>query len=93
MGRRDMLTSGAESDQYLGGQVNPEPNMSTDPVAFVIEARPRDLGGFGVRRALPAGRRRMVGPFIFFDHIGPEPDAARAAASTSGLTRTSRWRR
>jgi redox-sensitive bicupin YhaK (pirin superfamily) len=42
-----------------------------DPIALVIEARPRDLGGFGVRRALPSGGRRMVGPFIFFDHIGP----------------------
>jgi redox-sensitive bicupin YhaK (pirin superfamily) len=43
----------------------------SDPFALVIEARPRDLGGFGVRRALPASGRRMVGPFIFFDHIGP----------------------
>jgi redox-sensitive bicupin YhaK (pirin superfamily) len=42
-----------------------------DPVALVIEARPRDLGGFSVRRALPARERRMVGPFIFFDHMGP----------------------
>jgi hypothetical protein len=37
----------------------------------VISARRRDLGGFEVGRVLPAGRRRMVGPFIFFDHIGP----------------------
>jgi redox-sensitive bicupin YhaK (pirin superfamily) len=37
----------------------------------VIETRPRDLGGFVVRRALPFARRRMVGPFIFFDHMGP----------------------
>jgi redox-sensitive bicupin YhaK (pirin superfamily) len=37
----------------------------------VIPARRRDLGGFDVGRVLPAGRRRMVGPFIFFDHIGP----------------------
>lgn len=37
----------------------------------VIPARRRDLGGFEVGRLLPAGRRRMVGPFIFFDHIGP----------------------
>ncbi len=44
---------------------------SVASVALVIEARPRDLGGFGVRRALPAGARRMVGPFIFFDHMGP----------------------
>ena len=42
-----------------------------DSVALIIEARPRDLGGFSVRRALPSGGRRMVGPFIFFDHIGP----------------------
>lgn len=38
----------------------------------VIEPRPRDLGGFQVRRVLPAGRqRKMVGPFIFFDQMGP----------------------
>ena len=30
-----------------------------------------DLGGFFVRRALPSAQRRMVGPFIFFDHMGP----------------------
>ncbi len=36
-----------------------------------IEPRARDLGGFEVRRVLPSGRRRMVGPFIFFDHFGP----------------------
>ena len=36
-----------------------------------IRARSRDLGGFSVRRVLPASRRRMVGPFIFFDHMGP----------------------
>jgi redox-sensitive bicupin YhaK (pirin superfamily) len=44
---------------------------ASDPVALVIEPRPRDLGGFGVRRALPSGQRRMIGPFIFFDHMGP----------------------
>ena len=36
-----------------------------------IEGRPRDLGGFSVRRLLPAPQRRAVGPFIFFDHLGP----------------------
>jgi redox-sensitive bicupin YhaK (pirin superfamily) len=35
------------------------------------DARPRDIGGFEVRRLLPAVRRRIVGPFVFFDHIGP----------------------
>src|SRR4051794_25028068 len=37
----------------------------------VIVARSRDLGGFAVRRALPSARRRMVGPFIFLDQMGP----------------------
>jgi redox-sensitive bicupin YhaK (pirin superfamily) len=40
-------------------------------VQRVLEGRPRDLGGFGVRRVLPAGRLQTVGPFIFFDHMGP----------------------
>jgi redox-sensitive bicupin YhaK (pirin superfamily) len=37
----------------------------------LFDARERDLGGFVVRRVLPAAGRQMVGPFIFFDHIGP----------------------
>lgn len=38
----------------------------------VIVPRTRDLGnGFEVRRVLPAAQRRMVGPFVFFDHMGP----------------------
>ena len=41
------------------------------PVELVIEPRPRDLGGFEVRRVLPYAQRRMVGPFVFLDHIGP----------------------
>ncbi len=37
----------------------------------IIVPRARDLGGFEVRRALPSARRQMVGPFIFFDQMGP----------------------
>jgi len=37
----------------------------------VLDGRPRDLGGFSVRRVLPAGGLQTVGPFIFFDHMGP----------------------
>jgi redox-sensitive bicupin YhaK (pirin superfamily) len=37
----------------------------------VIGSRQRDLGGFVVRRVLPSEGRQMVGPFIFFDHLGP----------------------
>jgi len=40
-------------------------------VTRVLEGRPRDLGGFSVRRVLPAGGLQTVGPFIFFDHMGP----------------------
>jgi hypothetical protein len=43
-----------------------------DALELVIVPRTRDLGdGFAVRRALPHGKRQMVGPFIFFDHFGP----------------------
>ncbi|MGQ0752475.1 MAG: pirin family protein [Betaproteobacteria bacterium] len=40
-------------------------------IESVIEQRRRDLGGFEVGRVLPYAKRRMVGPFIFFDHMGP----------------------
>ncbi len=42
-----------------------------DSVATIIIPRARDLGGFEVRRALPAPPRQMVGPFLFFDQAGP----------------------
>ncbi len=44
---------------------------SCDALELVVVPRARDLGGFEVRRALPHGRRQMVGPFIFFDQMGP----------------------
>lgn len=44
---------------------------SCDQVEHVIIPRARDLGGFEVRRALPSAARQMVGPFIFFDQMGP----------------------
>src|SRR5688572_8121492 len=40
-------------------------------IELVINQRKRDLGGFTVGRLLPFAKRRMVGPFIFFDHMGP----------------------
>jgi redox-sensitive bicupin YhaK (pirin superfamily) len=42
-----------------------------DVIDTLIVPRARDLGGFEVRRALPAPKRQMVGPFIFFDQMGP----------------------
>jgi hypothetical protein len=40
-------------------------------VVRVIEPRTRDLGGFSVRRVLPSSAQRAVGPFVFFDEMGP----------------------
>jgi redox-sensitive bicupin YhaK (pirin superfamily) len=54
------------SDPVLGDK------QSCDALELTIVPRVRDLGdGFTVRRALPHGRRQMVGPFIFFDQMGP----------------------
>lgn len=38
---------------------------------MIITPRERDLGGFSVHRILPFATHKMVGPFIFFDHMGP----------------------
>jgi redox-sensitive bicupin YhaK (pirin superfamily) len=44
---------------------------ASDAIAQLIVPRSVDLGHFSVRRALPHAKRRLVGPFIFFDHFGP----------------------
>jgi len=48
----------------------PDPTR-LDAIETVIVPRGGDIGGFEVRRALPAPGRRMVGPFVFFDQMGP----------------------
>ncbi|MCY1014188.1 pirin family protein [Pyxidicoccus sp. MSG2] len=59
----------------MAWQMPDEPFVDPDPssaLETIIMPRTRDLGdGFEVRRALPSMRRRMVGPFIFFDQMGP----------------------
>jgi redox-sensitive bicupin YhaK (pirin superfamily) len=58
-------------------------NKEANMLSMLITAREGDLGnGLKVRRVLPYARRRMVGPFAFFDHAGPvslPPEAVRAA--------------
>lgn len=49
----------------------PGDRLSCDAIETVIIPRARDLGGFSVRRALPSAERQMVGPFIFWDQMGP----------------------
>jgi redox-sensitive bicupin YhaK (pirin superfamily) len=43
---------------------------------IIIDAQRRDLGGFEVGRVLPQAGHRSVGPFVFFDHMGPVNFAA-----------------
>ena len=40
-------------------------------IEHILQPKTKDLGGFSVRRLLPTRQRRMVGPWIFFDHMGP----------------------
>ncbi|MFC7735685.1 pirin family protein [Roseomonas sp. GCM10028921] len=47
------------------------PECPAGSIGQVILPRVHDIGGFEVRRALPAKERQMVGPFIFFDQMGP----------------------
>jgi len=51
----------------------PQTGLSNKQNALEMQITPpqHDLGGFMVRRALPVAQRRLVGPWIFFDHFGP----------------------
>ena len=49
----------------------PGDRASTDAIETLIVPRAVDLGEMEVRRALPSLKRQMVGPFIFFDQMGP----------------------
>lgn len=52
---------------------DPEPGdaFACDAIELMVIPNAKDLGGFQVRRALPTAKRRLVGPFIFFDRMGP----------------------
>ena len=59
------------SNESIGVEQKCDFSQGCGAVELVILPRDRDLGGFSVRRALPSAQRRMVGPWIFFDHMGP----------------------
>lgn len=62
-------------------------------LTLIADARVHDLGdGFMVRRMLPDLQARHVGPFVFFDHIGPTPSLPAMAWSCARI-RTSAWPR
>jgi len=56
---------------FPGKDPLPGDAFGCEAIERVIIPRTSDLGGFTVRRALPSAQRRMVGPFIFLDHMGP----------------------
>jgi redox-sensitive bicupin YhaK (pirin superfamily) len=56
---------------FPGKDPAPGDAPACEAIELMIVPRSVDLGGFAVRRALPHARRRLVGPFIFFDHFGP----------------------
>jgi hypothetical protein len=47
-----------------------------EAIEIILTPRVADLGGFSVRRLLPTAKRKMVGPWIFFDEMGPADFAA-----------------
>jgi redox-sensitive bicupin YhaK (pirin superfamily) len=56
---------------FPGKDPAPGDARAADAIDLVVVPRSVDVGHFMVRRALPHVKRRMVGPFIFFDHFGP----------------------
>jgi len=66
-------TQQQEADMSWNPALSPDIPLgdAVDAIETVIIPRARDLGGFEVRRALPSTQRQMVGPFIFFDQMGP----------------------
>lgn len=56
---------------FPGNDPNIGDAFACDAIELMIVPRSHDIGAFEVRRALPSAKRRLVGPFIFFDHFGP----------------------
>ncbi|EHS50386.1 Pirin domain protein, partial [Rhizobium sp. PDO1-076] len=56
---------------FPGNDPVPGDAFACDAIEHLIIPRSSDIGNFSVRRALPSAKRRLVGPFIFFDRMGP----------------------
>jgi len=56
---------------FPGNDPQPGDAFACDAIELMVIPNAKDLGGFQVRRALPTAKRRLVGPFIFFDRMGP----------------------
>jgi redox-sensitive bicupin YhaK (pirin superfamily) len=63
---------GAASMSFFpGNDPSPGDAFACDAIELMVVPNAKDIGGFEVRRALPTAKRRLVGPFIFFDRMGP----------------------
>jgi redox-sensitive bicupin YhaK (pirin superfamily) len=62
-------TTAAQAEE--GGAALRPSGRAAGPAGLIISGRAHELAGVEIRRILPSSRRRMVGPFIFLDHIGP----------------------
>ncbi|WP_333609269.1 pirin family protein [Arsukibacterium sp.] len=51
-------------------QIQQSCDSDKQTIALIIEAKPKDLGGFSVRRSLPVRECRSIGPWLFFDEMG-----------------------
>ncbi|ODT18756.1 MAG: hypothetical protein ABS57_05335, partial [Mesorhizobium sp. SCN 65-12] len=56
---------------FPGNDPQPGDAFACDQIELMVIPNAKDIGGFEVRRALPTAKRRLVGPFIFFDRMGP----------------------
>lgn len=56
---------------FPGNDPQPGDAFACDQIELMVVPNAKDIGGFEVRRALPTAKRRLVGPFIFFDRMGP----------------------
>lgn len=56
---------------FPGNDPKPGDAFACDAIELMVIPNAKDIGGFEVRRALPTAKRRLVGPFIFFDRMGP----------------------
>ncbi|SIT58267.1 Pirin-like protein CC_3178 [Mesorhizobium prunaredense] len=56
---------------FPGNDPLPGDAFASDQIELMVIPNAKDIGGFQVRRALPTAKRRLIGPFIFFDRMGP----------------------
>jgi redox-sensitive bicupin YhaK (pirin superfamily) len=66
-----MPGKGTMSDQFQEAATCERTSPSCDALRAIVRPQEKDLGGFSVRRLMPSAQLRSVGPFIFFDHLGP----------------------